>query len=666
MLAQSCNSNILARWEIDECTAGNPHTYVEFDPTTVDNCCRLNFSTIHRVHPTDEVNATFKHSCVPGRRANTYGICASGFNQTHFFDEQTNGDGQNYAFRFTVKVPQGESGTLSNFSFWQKAPENTPLTNPTANNYPQKFGIKVTKRLNNGNSSVIFRSIDRPTSRNWEEKNVDFSSISQFKYYEGDEFIFELYAYDPFANGGQMNIWDVTDFKLLGCCAKPVGIGNRLFIDEDGSNTLNSGDTILPNVEVQLFTENQTPNVDSPFQTTISNFNGFYMFESIPEGRYRVFIPKNQAKLQGFGIVPVKGGDNGIDNDNNGYEDFGGFVSDLIDLQSGSEPTIEPSFSNLFTLPDSDVDESVDFGFIRIGSISGNVSGEDKMNGGMKNLSAVTIKLYKKNQANQWVLIDTKETDSNGNYKFDNLLSGQYKVEEQEIISNYDPAKGTDEDEMPDAHDDDGFNQPTDNVIFVTLIQGENEMGNNFKEVLVEALVPVELTHFTVKQQNNDSILKWETATELQNKEFHIQYSNDGFSFRNIGKVNGAGTSTEQNAYQYTHLNSIVNRTNQTLYYRLKQIDENGSFSYSSIQSIKANKGEDILIYPNPVYSQNKLSIWNEDTIHSFVILSSMGLQIHEECNVDSTEFTLDVSSFASGTYFIQFQNGVSSKFIIR
>lgn len=665
--AQTCNSNTLANWSIDECIAGIPHTYVEFDPSTQDSQCGLIYSTIHRAHPTEEVNSNYKHSCVNGRKSGTYGICASGFNQTKFFDEEGCGDGQNYAFRFTVDIPAGKFGTFSNFSFWQKAPEQTPLSNPTNNNYPQKFGLMVTKKSADGSSSVVFRKIDVPTTRDWGLQSFDFSTNHQFNYKPGEQYTFELYAYEPFANGGQMNIWDVTDFSLNGCCSNPVALGNRVFIDNDNSNTFNTGDSTLPNVEIQLFKESQNPSTDSPYLTTTSNAQGFYTFEYLTEGKYKVFIPKQPA-TNGYGILQTNGSDDGIDNDNNGFEDFGGYVSNLIELISGTEPTNEPSYSNLFTLPDADVDETIDFGFIKLGSISGNVSGEDNINGGMKNLANITIKLYKKDSNNQWILIDTKQTDANGNYKFEDLYSGDYKVEEQDLIQNYDPSKGTDEDEITDAQDDDGFNQPTDNVIFVKLLPSENEAGNNFKEVLSSNLVPVEFTDFSVKKSNQNSYLHWETETENNNKEFIVEFSVDGIQFTQIGCVNGFGTTKEKQSYSFTHYDSIVKKNKkQTLYYRLKQVDYDDSFTYSSIQYIEINEVKSTsMIYPNPTYSAQKISIWNEGIIQSFTIISSQGNIICKKDGIDSNEYILDVSLYPSGTYFIHFQNGISSKFIIQ
>lgn len=672
-IAQTYTNKTLANWTFEQCNAGTPITYAEFEPTTTDAECGLTYSTVHRMHPTDELSNPYKHSCVEGNRSGTKGICASGFSADKFFDELTTGNAETFAFQFTVDIPAGKTGVLSDFTFWQKAPEELTFGTNRNNNYPQKFGIKVTK-LVNGSSQTIFREIDLPTTRIWGEKVVDFTNINEFTYEGGEQFLFQLYAYEPFENNGLMNIWDVTDFTLKGGCTKPVGVGNRLFIDEDQSGIFDNGDTILPNIDVQLFKEGQTPNVDTPFKTTTSTGNGFYTFENIPEGKYRIYIPKNQTGLNGYDILSTHGGDDGIDNDNNGYKDFGGYVSNLFELKSGTEPTNEPSFSNLFSLPDADVDETIDFGFVKVGSISGNVSGYDNTIGGYKNLPNITITLYKKDKNNQWILVETKHTDANGNYTFNNLPAGDYKVEEQENITGYSPTLGTDSDDIQDATEDDGdengYNDPFDNKLFITLLPGEVELGNNFKERLLSNLTPVELANFSAKEQNENSVLSWETATEINNKEFIVEFSTDGIDFERIGQVAGFGTTNQTQFYTFTHFDSFKkNNDKQTLYYRLKQVDYDGTFTHSSIQSLKVratNNENKTVIYPNPVYSGQDIHIWNEDTIQSFIVISSMGQIVHEEENIQTNEFTLNVSSLSKGTYFIYFQNGVISKFVIQ
>ena len=74
-------------------------------------------------------------------------------------------------------------------------------------------------------------------------------------------------------------------------------------------------------------------------------------------------------------------------------------------------------------------------------------------------------------------------------------------------------------------------------------------------------------------------LLTWTTDQEVDNDRFQVELSTDGLEFRNIGTVLGRGTSLETNKYQYLHIQPKDDR----LFYRLKQIDEDGTFSYSDI-----------------------------------------------------------------------------------
>ena len=77
-------------------------------------------------------------------------------------------------------------------------------------------------------------------------------------------------------------------------------------------------------------------------------------------------------------------------------------------------------------------------------------------------------------------------------------------------------------------------------------------------------------------------ILTWSTASELNNKGFYIERSADGRNWVEIGFVEGSGTTTQLNHYSF----SDKNVAGLKLFYRLKQIDYDGSYSYSNIVEI--------------------------------------------------------------------------------
>ncbi|MGB5846864.1 MAG: hypothetical protein WBH40_00160, partial [Ignavibacteriaceae bacterium] len=102
--------------------------------------------------------------------------------------------------------------------------------------------------------------------------------------------------------------------------------------------------------------------------------------------------------------------------------------------------------------------------------------------------------------------------------------------------------------------------------------------GNGFYKLNSDLFIPVELTSFTAETSENEIILNWTTATELNNQGFEIERKS-GAEFVKIGFVEGHSTTTEKQNYQYIDKISDINAT--SLCYRLKQIDYDGSYEYS-------------------------------------------------------------------------------------
>ncbi|HEY1872397.1 MAG TPA: hypothetical protein VGG71_15140, partial [Chitinophagaceae bacterium] len=99
------------------------------------------------------------------------------------------------------------------------------------------------------------------------------------------------------------------------------------------------------------------------------------------------------------------------------------------------------------------------------------------------------------------------------------------------------------------------------------------------------AVLPVSMFNFGGSIKNNDAYLNWSTATESNNKGFYIERSKDGQNFASIGFVKGAGNSSKITNYTYTdYLIKDLNVT--TTYYRLKQVDLDGKYSYSNMLSL--------------------------------------------------------------------------------
>jgi len=112
--------------------------------------------------------------------------------------------------------------------------------------------------------------------------------------------------------------------------------------------------------------------------------------------------------------------------------------------------------------------------------------------------------------------------------------------------------------------------------------------------------LPVELVSFTAEPLGADALLKWATASEKNNDRFEVEASADGRSFRRIGQVPGHGSSTQPHAYQLTDA-AIARYGVPTVYYRLRQVDLDGTATYSPVRTVAVPSSPAVLaLFPNP------------------------------------------------------------------
>lgn len=208
-------------------------------------------------------------------------------------------------------------------------------------------------------------------------------------------------------------------------------------------------------------------------------------------------------------------------------------------------------------------------------------------------------------------------------------------------------------------------NFTTDYVISIA----EAGLQNANQDVLAGdcSTLPVELTHFSGEASDDAIQLTWSTSTEINNAGFEIERSTDGELFRNIGYQEGSGNSNVSQKYTYED-NTMTGA--RIIYYRLKQIDYNGAYTYSEIisvdRSVIQNEVGDILPNPSlggevslPVYPKSD-GTWKTD------ILDASGRLISASSHLisrHSTAINIDTSNLPVGTYFVKVTNEESVHF---
>lgn len=185
-------------------------------------------------------------------------------------------------------------------------------------------------------------------------------------------------------------------------------------------------------------------------------------------------------------------------------------------------------------------------------------------------------------------------------------------------------------------------------------------------------VLPVELLNFTSTLRSGIITLIWSTSTELNNQGFEIQRKTENPDWVTIGFKEGNGTTSNQSDYSFADDISYV--TDREIKYRLKQIDFNGSFTYSDEIKVLLNPIAFSLSqnYPNPFNPTTKISyqlpIGNKVLIKVYDVLGSeVATIVNEYQDAGYKELDFDASTLSSGVYIYKISAGdfVSSKKMI-
>jgi len=195
-------------------------------------------------------------------------------------------------------------------------------------------------------------------------------------------------------------------------------------------------------------------------------------------------------------------------------------------------------------------------------------------------------------------------------------------------------------------------------VSFVNNIQGWVTGQNGTILTTLNGGIPVELVSFLAEQFEDGIKLSWITATGLNNRGFDVERKLNN-EWELIGFVEGSGTSTETQYYNFsddiTQINSI-----RKVFYRLKQLDFDGAFEYLEEVEVSLDKPLDYSLqqnYPNPFNPSTKIKFHiAEDSYVRLEIFDMLGNEvttlIAEELPIGRYDVEFDASDLSSGTYF--------------
>jgi Secretion system C-terminal sorting domain len=199
------------------------------------------------------------------------------------------------------------------------------------------------------------------------------------------------------------------------------------------------------------------------------------------------------------------------------------------------------------------------------------------------------------------------------------------------------------------------FVLPTVNAGIVTATLNGLTSFSDFAIGIGTTVLPVHFVNFVAANSNNQVLLNWQTTTEVNNKGFTIQHSTNGVNFINIGFVAGKGNSLQNNEYRYTHF-APVNGIN---YYRLQQIDNDGTIAYSKVQSVHYSSSlQTLQSYPNPAI--NTIQFSKAFSANSSITISAVNGVVIGTNSIQGNSY--NIGYLKSGVYFITIIDGTTKE----
>lgn len=171
-------------------------------------------------------------------------------------------------------------------------------------------------------------------------------------------------------------------------------------------------------------------------------------------------------------------------------------------------------------------------------------------------------------------------------------------------------------------------------------------------------ILPVTLVNFGATKSLGKVDIAWSTATELNSAGFVVERSGNARSFIGIANVSAIGTG----ANNYAAIDA--NPLNGTSFYRLKNLDKDGAFTYSNVVKVDFDGNSSTSVYPIPTSSYLNFNVSNSSLFGTTAsIMDISGRNLKAVAIAGSTQ-KLNVSNMPTGIYFIKLVDGSCVKFI--
>jgi len=375
--------------------------------------------------------------------------------------------------------------------------------------------------------------------------------------------------------------------------------------------------------------------------------DGYYKFQCVKPGRYYVSYDRP-------GDLAASAAFQGTDRNKDSHltHAFGPNTSEQVNLTSG---TMVINFNAGFQV------KALVGNFVWLDANQNGIQ-----DGGEKPVQGVKVMAMNLNG----VVVSESTTGVDGIYNLDGIAAGDYyvKFQAQSQYGYTTPNVGND-----DIDSDVNGSQGTGTTQVMRINTGDRIASVDAGLIL--SVLPIEWIDFNAQFNGSYTELNWITGKEINNFEYVIERRHE--SEKNFVEIGKEAASTNQTAsrhdYTYDDFNVV---SNGVYYYRIKQVDRDGSFTYSKVIAVKkvATKDLNVQLYPNPVRDVLKVEIeLGEDGILKVELVDASGKVVITQPFGGFTKsgkhiFELNTSNLSTGNYILKIQSPtkvVNQKFVV-
>lgn len=180
--------------------------------------------------------------------------------------------------------------------------------------------------------------------------------------------------------------------------------------------------------------------------------------------------------------------------------------------------------------------------------------------------------------------------------------------------------------------------------------------GGMFKWDESSQILPITLSYFSVTKNTNRAILKWQTESEFNFSHFIIERSADAKNYQEIAKIYGTGGSNKVASYIYEDLQFEKGLN----YYRLKLVNKDGSYNYSTAENVDFATLSSIRVYPIP--AKDKITVEGVSTANAtvYTIIDINGKTV-KQVTASGSSYSINIETLATGSYYLLIKNGTNT-----